>query len=56
MKEITIRLTDKEYNQYVKKGQSEYRIRMKREMEDEEYVKWMFMLGEYYRGKRDYPT
>ena len=56
MKEITIRLTDKEYNQYVKKGQSEYRIRMKREMEDEEYAKWMFMLGEYYRGKRDYPT
>ena len=31
-------LTDKEYYQYVKKGQSEYRIRMKKDMEDEEYV------------------
>ncbi|HEV2876176.1 MAG TPA: hypothetical protein VGW09_02755 [Nitrososphaeraceae archaeon] len=53
MKETTIRLTDKEYDEYVKKGQSEYRIRMKKDMEDEEYVKWMFMLGEYYRGQRD---
>jgi hypothetical protein len=26
---------------------------MKRDMEDEEYVKWMFMLGAYYRGHRD---
>lgn len=42
-----IRLTDKEYNQYIKKGQSKYRIRMKKEMEDEEYVKWIFMLGGY---------
>jgi hypothetical protein len=31
-------LTDKEYYQYVKKGQSEYHIRMKKDMEDEEYV------------------
>jgi hypothetical protein len=52
MKEITIKLTDKEYQQYVRKGQSEYRIRMKKAIEDEEYVKWMFMLGEYYRGQR----
>jgi hypothetical protein len=22
-------------------------------IEDEEYVKWMFMLGEYYRGQGD---
>ena len=51
MKEITIKLTDKEYHQYVRKGQSEYRIRMKKTIEDEEYVKWMFMLGEYYRGQ-----
>jgi hypothetical protein len=51
MKEITIKLTDKEYQQYVRKGQSEYRIRMKKAIEDEEYVKWMFMLGEYYRGQ-----
>jgi hypothetical protein len=50
MKEITIKLTDKEYYQYVKKGQLEYLIRMKKAIEDEEYVKWMFMLGEYYRG------
>jgi hypothetical protein len=46
MKEIRIRLTDKEYHQYVKKGQSEYRMRMKKDMEYEEYVKWMSMLGE----------
>jgi hypothetical protein len=39
MREITIRLTDNEYQQYVKKGQSEYRMRMKKDMEDEEYVK-----------------
>jgi hypothetical protein len=51
MKEITIKLTDKEYHQYVRKGQSEYRIRMKKAIEDEDYVKWMFMLGEYYRGQ-----
>ena len=25
---------------------------MKRAIEDEEYVKWMFMLGEYYSGQR----
>jgi hypothetical protein len=34
MKEITIKLTDKEYHQYVRKGQSEYR--MKKNMDDEE--------------------
>jgi hypothetical protein len=43
-----IRLTDDEYQQYVKKGQSEYRMRMKKDIQDEEYVKWMFMLGECY--------
>lgn len=53
MKEITIRLTDKEYDQYIKKGQSEYRMRMKKGIEDEDYVMWMFKLGEYYRGQRD---
>ena len=51
MKEITIKLTDKVYYQYVRKGQSEYRLRMKKAIEDEEYVKWMFMLGEYCRGQ-----
>jgi hypothetical protein len=45
MNEITIRLTDKEYD--------EYRIRMKKDMLEEEYVKWMFMLGEYCRGQRN---
>lgn len=39
MKEITIKLTDKEYSQYVKKGQSEYHKRMKKAIEDEEYAK-----------------
>jgi hypothetical protein len=52
MKEIKIKLTNKEYEQYVKKGRSEYLIRMKKVIEDEEYVRWMFMLGEYYRGQR----
>jgi hypothetical protein len=28
MKELTIPLTDKEYDQYIKKGQSEYRRRL----------------------------
>ena len=26
---------------------------MKKAIEDEEYVKWMFMLGEYYRDQRE---
>jgi hypothetical protein len=34
------------------KGQSDYRIRMKKAIEDDGYVKWMLMLGEYYRGQR----
>ena len=50
MKEVTIRLTDNEYQQYVKKGQSEYRMQMKKDIRDEEYVKWMLMLGEHHRG------
>ena len=44
MKEIIIRLTDREYVQYGKNGQLEYRLRMKKAIEDEEYVKWIFML------------
>jgi hypothetical protein len=39
MKEITIRLTDKEYEEYVMKGQLEYRLRTKKAIEDEKYVK-----------------
>ena len=42
-KEIKIRLTDKEYHQYVKIGQS---MRIKKAIEDVEYVKWMFMKSE----------
>jgi hypothetical protein len=53
MKEITTKLTDEECHQYVKKGQSEYRIRVTKDMENEEYVKQMFMFGKYYRGQRD---
>jgi hypothetical protein len=49
MREITIRLTDKEYEEYVMKGQ-EYRMRTKKAIEDGEYVKWMFMLGEHHKG------
>ena len=30
----------------------EYRLRMKKAIDDKEYVKWIFMLGEYYRGQR----
>jgi hypothetical protein len=26
-----------------------YKYGMKKAIEDEEYVKWMFLLGEYYR-------
>jgi hypothetical protein len=29
------------------------RIRVTKDRENEEYVRWMFMLGEYYRGQRD---
>ncbi|MDQ3840131.1 MAG: hypothetical protein M3297_12785 [Thermoproteota archaeon] len=48
-----MKLTEKEYDRYVKRGQSEYSTRMKKAIEDEEYVKWMLMLVEYYRGRRD---
>jgi hypothetical protein len=50
MNEITIRLTDKEYEEYVMKGQLEYRMRTKKAIEAEEYVKWVFMLGEHHKG------
>ena len=50
----TIRLTDKEYDKYLGRGQWEYHIRMEKAMEDEyEYPKWMFMLDEYYRGLKE---
>jgi hypothetical protein len=49
--QITIKITDKENHQYVRNIEAEYRIRMKKAIEDEEYVKWMSMVGEYYRGQ-----
>ena len=51
MNEITIRLTDNEYRDYVKKGQSIYSKRMRRKTTDEEYTRWVFLLGEYYKGQ-----
>jgi hypothetical protein len=44
--DLTIRLADKEYNQYVKKV-VKILHKVKKEMEDEEYVIWIFVLGEY---------
>jgi len=53
MKEIIIKLSDQEYALYVKKGQSAYRQRVGKIITDEDYARWMFTLGEYYRGQRD---
>ena len=39
MNEITLRLTDNEYKDYVKKGQSMYSKIMRRKITDEEYKK-----------------
>jgi hypothetical protein len=49
MNEITIRLNDKEYDDYIKKGQSMYSKRMRRKITDEEYTRWVFLLGEYHK-------
>jgi len=46
-----IRLSGKEYTEYVKKGQSMYSKRMRRKITDEEYARWVFLLGEYYKGQ-----
>jgi hypothetical protein len=51
MNEITIRLTDNEYREYVKKVQSMYSKRMRRKITDEEKTRWVFLLGEYYKGQ-----
>jgi hypothetical protein len=51
MNEITIRLTDNEYRDYVKKGQSMYSKRMRRKITEAEYTRWVFLLGEYYKGQ-----
>src|ERR671914_2789345 len=51
LKEIIFRLSDNEHNDYVIKGQSIYSKRMKRRITDEEYSRWVFLLGEYYKGQ-----
>jgi hypothetical protein len=51
MNEITIRLTDNEYREYVKKVQSMYSKRMRRKITDEEKTRWVFLLGEHYKGQ-----
>ena len=51
MKEIAIRLSDEEYMDYVKSGESLYHKRTAREITDEEYVRWVFMLGKYFKGQ-----
>jgi hypothetical protein len=51
LKEIKIRLSDKEYNEYIKKGELMYSKRMRRKITDTEYARWVFLLGEYYKGQ-----
>jgi hypothetical protein len=51
MNEITIRPTDNEYRDYVKKGQLMYSKRMRRKITEAEYTRWVFLLGEYYKGQ-----
>ena len=43
MKKITIQLSNEEYRDYVE--------RMKKKITDEEYARWVFLLGEYYKGQ-----
>lgn len=42
MKEIVVKFTDEDYDRCVKEGQTEYRLRMKKAIEDEEYVTWIY--------------
>jgi hypothetical protein len=51
LKEIVLKLSDSEYSDYVTKGRSTHSKRMKREISDEEYARWIFLLGEYYKGQ-----
>jgi hypothetical protein len=51
MNEITTRLADNEYRDYVKEGQLMYSKRMRRKITDEEYTIWVFLLDEYYKGQ-----
>jgi hypothetical protein len=51
LKEITIRLSDNEYREYVQKGQSMYSKRMRRMVTETEYARWVFLLGEYFKSQ-----
>ena len=51
MKEITIRLSDDEYREYVQKGQSMYSKRIGRMVTETEYARWVFLLGEYFKSQ-----
>jgi hypothetical protein len=51
LREIILRLSDKEYDEYVLRGQSIYSKRMKKMITDEEYARWVFLLGEYFKGQ-----
>jgi hypothetical protein len=51
LKEIILRLSDNEYNEYVLRGQSLYSKRMKKTITDEDYARWVFLLGEHYKGQ-----
>jgi hypothetical protein len=44
MKEITIRLTDKEWDEYQRRD-NQCILGIKKDMVDEEHVEWMFMIG-----------
>ena len=46
LKKITIQLSDEEYGDYIERSKSTYN---KRKITDEEYVRWVFLLGEYYK-------
>jgi hypothetical protein len=51
LKEITIRLSDNEYREYVQKGQSMYSKRMRRTVTETEYARWVFLIGEYFKSQ-----
>jgi hypothetical protein len=50
LKETTIQLSD-EYRDSVEMGKSMYSKRMRKKITDEEYARWVFLLGEYYKGQ-----
>jgi hypothetical protein len=49
LKEIILRLSDDEYNDHILRGQTIYIKRTKRRITDEEYARWVFLLGEYFK-------